>query len=147
LEALEAISIKTAVRPSPSCDKRRGEVYMRVVADLQKANINVEVSESFVSLWRGLALVSDNSWQTAWMGSTNNPLLFVTDVIDPTPEPWQAEALEAIERHDRACRSGLGSRETTLEAWLILWFLLTHQNCKVPLGSRLSGPAARHHLA
>ena len=76
-------------------------------------------------------MVSEKSWQTAWMRSKDNPLLFVTDVLGAKPEPWQALALEAVGRHDRvSIRSGHGVGKTTLEAWLILWFLLTRQNCK-----------------
>ena len=41
-------------------------------------------------------MVSAMSWQTAWMRSKDNPLLFVTDVLGATPEPWQAAALEAV---------------------------------------------------
>ena len=32
-------------------------------------------------------------------------------------------------------RSGHGVGKTTLESWLILWFLLTRQNCKVPVAA------------
>ena len=35
-------------------------------------------------------------WQRSWLKSKNNPLIFVTDVLGATPEPWQAEALEAV---------------------------------------------------
>jgi hypothetical protein len=70
------------------------------------------------------------------MRSKNNPLLFVTDVLGAIPEPWQAEALEAVGRHDRvSIRSGHGVGKTTLEAWLILWFLLTRKNCKIPVAA------------
>jgi hypothetical protein len=70
------------------------------------------------------------------MRSKNNPLLFVTDVLDAIPEPWQADALNAVGRHDRvSIRSGHGVGKTTLEAWLILWFLLTRQNCKIPVAA------------
>ena len=31
--------------------------------------------------------------------------------------------------------SGHGVGKTTLEAWLILWFLLTDQNCKIPVAA------------
>ena len=75
-------------------------------------------------------------WQRSWLKSKNNPLIFVRDVLGATPEPWQAEALEAVGRHDRvSIRSGHGVGKTTLEAWLILWFLLTRQNCKVPVAA------------
>jgi phage terminase large subunit len=75
-------------------------------------------------------------WQRAWMHSKDRPLLFVTDVLGASPEPWQAEALEAVGQHDRvSIRSGHGVGKTTLEAWLILWFLLTRKNCKVPVAA------------
>jgi hypothetical protein len=75
-------------------------------------------------------------WQRSWLKSRNNPLFFVRDVLGAKPEPWQAEALEAVGRHDRvSIRSGHGVGKTTLEAWLILWFLLTHQNCKLPVAA------------
>jgi phage terminase large subunit len=32
-------------------------------------------------------------------------------------------------------RSGHGVGKTTLEAWLILWFLLNRKNCKVPVAA------------
>src|SRR6478609_468698 len=52
------------------------------------------------------------------------------------PEPWQAEALEAVGQHDRvSIRSGHGVGKTTFESWLILWFLLTRKNCKVPVAA------------
>src|SRR5262245_43762002 len=81
-------------------------------------------------------MVSEKNWQTAWMRSKNNPLLFVTDVLCAIPEPWQAEALEAVGQHDRvSIRSGHGVGKTTFESWLILWFLLTRQNCKIPVAA------------
>ena len=70
------------------------------------------------------------------MRSKSNPLLFVTDVLGAKPEPWQERALEAVGKHDRvSIRSGHGVGKTTLEAWLILWFLLTRKNCKVPVAA------------
>jgi hypothetical protein len=75
-------------------------------------------------------------WQRSWLKSKDNPLIFVRDVRGATPEPWQAEALEAVGRHDRVSnRSGQGVGKTMLQAWLILWFLLTNQNCKIPVAA------------
>ncbi len=75
-------------------------------------------------------------WQRSWLKSKNNPLMFVTNVLGVTPEPWQAEALEAVGKHDRvSIRSGHGVGKTTLQAWLVLWFLLTRQNCKIPVAA------------
>ena len=55
-------------------------------------------------------------WQGSWLKSKDNPLLFVTDVLGATPEPWQVEALEAVGQHDRvSIRSGHGVGKTTLE--------------------------------
>ena len=51
-------------------------------------------------------------------------------------EPWQSRALEAVGKHDRvSIRSGHGVGKTTFESWLILWFLLTRQNCKMPVAA------------
>ena len=36
-------------------------------------------------------------WQRSWLKSKNNPLIFVRDVLGATPEPWQAEALQALD--------------------------------------------------
>src|SRR6478735_1896478 len=81
-------------------------------------------------------MVSEKSWQTAWMRSKDNPLLFVTDVLGAKPEPWQALALEAVGRNDRvSIRSGHGVGKTTFESWLILWFLLTRKNFKIPVAA------------
>ena len=75
-------------------------------------------------------------WQRSWLKSRDSPLSFVRDVLGATPEPWQTRALEAVGKHDRvSIRSGHGVGKTTLEAWLILWFLLTRQNCKVPVAA------------
>jgi hypothetical protein len=81
-------------------------------------------------------MVSEMSWQTAWMRSRDNPLLFVTDVLGAKPEPWQAAALDVVGQHNRvSIRSGHGVGKTTLEAWLNLWFILTHKNCKIPVAA------------
>jgi phage terminase large subunit len=75
-------------------------------------------------------------WQRSWFKSKDCPLIFVRDVLGATPEPWQAEALEAVGKHDRvSIRSGHGVGKTTFESWLILWFMLTRQNCKIPVAA------------
>jgi hypothetical protein len=68
------------------------------------------------------------------MESGTNPLLFVTDVLNASPYPWQAEALKAIGEHDRvSIRAGHGVGKTTLEAWVVLWFMLTRREFKIPI--------------
>jgi len=75
-------------------------------------------------------------WQRSWLKSKDNPLIFVTNVLGATPEPWQEEALKAVGQHDRvSIRSGHSVGKTTLEAWLILWFLLTRKDCKIPVAA------------
>ena len=156
LEALEADFNQFGPQAIALVREKKPEVYMRVVADLlpKEANINVEAGEAFVNLWRkisdglgdeladrldeepSLVCTNDAPWQRSWLKSKNNPLIFVTDVLGATPEPWQAEALEAVGKHDRvSIRSGHGVGKTTLQAWLVLWFLLTRQNCKVPVAA------------
>ena len=157
LEALEGDFNRFGSQAIAQVREKKPEVYMRVVADLlpKEANINVDAGEAFVELWRRIsdglgdelvdrfdeaasveeALMS-TPWQRAWLKSKDNPLIFVRDVLGATPEPWQAEALEAIGRHDRvSIRSGHGVGKTSLHAWLVLWFLLTRKNCKVPVAA------------
>src|SRR6476620_3273933 len=76
-------------------------------------------------------------WQRSWLKSKDCPLIFVRDVLGAGPEPWQAEALEAVGKRDRvSIRSGHGVGKTTLEAWLILWFLLSGNPKGRPKGAR-----------
>jgi hypothetical protein len=59
----------------------------------------------------------------------------VTNVLQATPEGWQADVLDDIGAGARriAIRAGHGVGKSTLEAWLVLWFLLTRTPCKVPV--------------
>lgn len=62
-----------------------------------------------------------------------SPLDFVEDVFKANPEPWQRDVLQAIPKHKKiAIKSGHGVGKTTLEAWVILWFVTVHAPCKVP---------------
>jgi len=68
--------------------------------------------------------------------SATDPLLFATDLLGATPEPWQRQALEAIGSHDRvSIRSGHGVGKTTYFAWVALWFLLTRHPARVPIAA------------
>ena len=61
-----------------------------------------------------------------------DPTLFVETVLQATPQKWQAQALEAISKHDRvAIKSGHGVGKTAFESWVVLWWLMTHYPCKV----------------
>jgi len=86
-------------------------------------------------------------WLTAWRNSRDDPHLFVTGVLGylsaDAPgdgdrlERWQDEALRALrDGHRRlSIRSGHGVGKTTFLAWLVLWALATHSDCKVPVGA------------
>ncbi len=81
-----------------------------------------------------MSTVLKPDWRSAWLASPNDPLLFVTDVIGAVPEPWQAEALTALGKHDRvSIRSGHGVGKTALLAWVGLWFILTRTPVKIPI--------------
>src|SRR4051794_21891719 len=66
-----------------------------------------------------------------------SPLAFVLEALRVEfIEDWQRdEVLIPIEQGKRfiAIRSGHGVGKTTLEAWLILWFLLFRRPCKIPV--------------
>lgn len=58
----------------------------------------------------------------------------MTGVLRATPEPWQAEALKLIGKHNRiAIRSGHGVGKTAFLSWITLWFLTTRRPCKIPI--------------
>lgn len=62
-----------------------------------------------------------------------HPAQFVQDVFGVTPEPFQAEALEALAAKGRvSIRSGHGVGKSALDAWAVIWFLCTRFPCKVP---------------
>jgi hypothetical protein len=80
----------------------------------------------------------------SWLASANDPYEFVVGVLGYAPpgtpdaertlERWQAEALQAIrDGHKRiSIRSGHGVGKTTFLAWLVLWAVGCHLDCKVP---------------
>ena len=62
----------------------------------------------------------------------NDPVLFVTSILNAKPQPWQAEALKAVASHDKvSIASGHGVGKTAFQSWLVLWWLVTHYPCKV----------------
>jgi hypothetical protein len=85
----------------------------------------------------------------AWKESRDDPFRFVTGVLGYLPhdwinegeqlqlERWQEDALKAIrDGHKRlSIRSGHGVGKTTFLAWLALWALTTHNDCKVPIAA------------
>jgi hypothetical protein len=91
-------------------------------------------------------MVSEMSWQIAWMRSKDNPLLFVTDVLGAIPEPWQADALIAVGKHDPvSIRSGRGKDDARSVVDPVV--PVHAHELQDPCSGELSGPAARHRLA
>lgn len=72
-------------------------------------------------------------WQVLAAPWVHDPVGFCRALIEVSPEPWQEQALRAIESSDRvAIRSGHGVGKSALLAWLVLWFLSTRSAAKVP---------------
>jgi phage terminase large subunit len=62
-----------------------------------------------------------------------DPVKFVRDVFNVEPDKWQAEALQAIAKHDRVTiRSGHGIGKSAMMSWAIIWFLCTRPTAKIP---------------
>jgi len=62
----------------------------------------------------------------------NHPVDFVTEVLGITPEPYQAEVLNAIVHHDRiAVHTGHGVGKTACASWIVIWFTFCWGPCKV----------------
>ncbi|MBQ9347581.1 MAG: terminase, partial [Oscillibacter sp.] len=54
----------------------------------------------------------------------NHPVHFVEDIIRATPDPEQAKILESVARNPMtSVRSGHGIGKSTVEAWVVIWFL------------------------
>lgn len=64
---------------------------------------------------------------------TNNPSLFVKEMIGATPTEQQEEALTAISEGTHvSIKSGHGTGKTAFLAWLIIWFSMTRKNARIP---------------
>lgn len=61
-----------------------------------------------------------------------NPTLFVIDVLKAQPNNQQRKALSKLPKNKRiTIRSGNGIGKTTLNCWIILWFMTVFPKCKV----------------
>lgn len=60
------------------------------------------------------------------------PVAFVQEILQASPDTWQIEALNALVTRGRiAIRAGHGVGKSAFEAWSILWFLFTRPFPKV----------------
>lgn len=95
-----------------------------------------------ISKWRvspfhfvieGLFKLREEEWDP-WIPGSERP-----ETLRPGPELWQGQFLkdvgEAIVGGNRrfSVRAGHGVGKSTVEAWLILWFVLFRRNLKVPV--------------
>lgn len=78
----------------------------------------------------------------SWVSNPTDPFAFVLEVFKAEPYPWQVKVLSDI--RDRvaagdpvrvAIKAGHGVGKTTLLAWIIIWFVLTRQNVKIPVAA------------
>lgn len=62
-----------------------------------------------------------------------HPVEFVQDIIRATPDDKQAEILNSLVVNPMtSVRSGHGIGKSTVEAWAVIWFLVTHPYPKIP---------------
>ena len=62
-----------------------------------------------------------------------HPVEFVYDIIGAIPDDKQAEILNSVVNNPMTTvRSGHGIGKSTVEAWAVIWFLVTHPYPKIP---------------
>ena len=63
----------------------------------------------------------------------DHPVEFVEDIIGATPDSQQAKILQSVATNQMtSVRSGHGVGKSTVEAWSIIWFMLTRPFPKIP---------------
>lgn len=63
----------------------------------------------------------------------DHPAEFVVDIIGATPDPGQADILNSVAQNQMTTvRSGHGVGKSTVEAWTIIWFMMTRPFPKIP---------------
>jgi len=74
-----------------------------------------------------------NELERAILFYSSHPVEFVKDVIRATPDPEQAQILRSlVDNSMTTVRSGHGVGKSTVEAWAIIWFMMTRPFPKVP---------------
>lgn len=63
----------------------------------------------------------------------DHPVEFVEDIIGATPDPEQAKILQSVADNQlTTVRSGHGVGKSTVEAWVVIWFMVTRPFPKIP---------------
>ena len=74
-----------------------------------------------------------NDLERAILFYNSHPVEFVKDVIGAMPDAEQAKILRSVQQNKlTTVRSGHGVGKSTVEAWVIIWFMLTRPFPKVP---------------
>lgn len=74
----------------------------------------------------------DKSIQEALDFFRSDPVEFVRRVLGIEPLPWQIDFMLAVRDHSQiAVSSGVGTGKSACTAWLIIWYLLTHDYAKI----------------
>ena len=64
---------------------------------------------------------------------SDHPVEFTKDIIGITPDPIQGDIMRAVAKFPRvSVRSGHGIGKSALESWLIIWYMLTRPDPKIP---------------
>ena len=64
---------------------------------------------------------------------SNHPVEFVEDIIGAKPDAAQAKILQSVaDNQMTSVRSGHGVGKSTVEAWTVIWFMLTRPFPKIP---------------
>lgn len=63
----------------------------------------------------------------------DHPVEFVEDIIGATPDEEQAKILRSVAKNPMtSVRSGHGVGKSTVEAWVVIWFMVTRPFPKIP---------------
>ena len=63
----------------------------------------------------------------------NHPIEFVKDIVNATPDKEQSKILQSVAQNQMTTvRSGHGVGKSTVEAWAIIWFMMTRPFPKIP---------------
>ena len=67
---------------------------------------------------------------------SNHPVEFVEDIIGAKPDAAQAKILQSVaDNQMTSVRSGHGVGKSTVEAWAVIWFMLTRPFPIIPCTS------------
>lgn len=62
-----------------------------------------------------------------------HPIAFVQDIIKAKPDKEQSKILQSVaENQMTTVRSGHGVGKSTVEAWVVIWFMMTRPFPKIP---------------